>query len=111
MTRLRCEGWWEQDGLGRQPMSGLIIEFADGKLNGSGDDIVGPFTLTGHIRGDVIAIHKQYREQHAIDYHGVSVGEGIYCGDWSYSGDIGGKWSIHMRSVADGPDSGITEIK
>lgn len=111
MTRLRCEGWWEQDGLGRQPMTDLVIEIGDGQLNGDGEDIVGPFSLTGHIQEDALFIHKQYHGQHAIDYHGTSVGEGIYCGDWSWSGYVGGKWSIHMRSVVDGSEMEITEIR
>ncbi len=89
----------------------FVIECGAVRLTGGGDDIPGPFTRMGHVQNNAIVIRKRYHGQHAIDYHGVSVGEGIYCGDWSYSGDVVGKWSIHMRSLADGVDFGITEIK
>jgi hypothetical protein len=92
-------------------MSNLIVEFADGWLNGIGVDIIGPFSLTEHLQDGTIIIRKQYRGQHAIDYHGTSVGEGIYCGNWSYSGYVGGKWSIHMKSVVEGAEDEITEIR
>jgi len=111
MTKTHCEGWWEQSGLGRQPMSNLIVEFDNGQLEGSGDDIVGRFTLTGQVQGDTIVMRKQYCGQHAIDYHGTSVGEGLYHGDWIWSGHVGGKWAVYVRSVAKGEESEITEIR
>src|SRR5947207_8154485 len=43
----RCDGWWEEQGYGRQPMENLRISFGQGRLQGSGSDIVGPFTLSG----------------------------------------------------------------
>ena len=111
MPKFQVDGWWEQSGYGRQPMTNLIIEFTNGQLDGSGDDIVGPFVLSGHIQGDQIVIHKQYLGQHTIDYHGTSDGEGVYFGDWTSCGHVGGKWSIRVRSVAKGSENVITEIR
>jgi hypothetical protein len=99
MPKTQCDGWWEQTGYGRQPMTNLIIYFANGLLAGSGYDIVGRFVLSGHIG------------QHAIDYHGVSAGEGVYFGSWSSHGFVGGKWSIRIRSVVECAESAITEIR
>ena len=111
MPTIQCDGWWEQSGYGCQPMTNLIIEFANGQLAGSGADIIGSFVLSGHIQGDQIEIRKQYLGQHAIDYHGTSDGEGVYFGDWSCSGYVGGKWSIRIRSVAVDSENAITEIR
>src|SRR5690349_1495187 len=47
-----CEGWWEQDILGRQPMRELLLRFEGGQIAGSGHDIVGPFTIAGTIAAD-----------------------------------------------------------
>ncbi len=110
MPNFQCDGWWEQLGYGRKPMTNLFIEFANGQLVGSGDDMVGPFVLNGHVQGDQVVIRKQYLGQHAIDYHGTYNGEGVYFGDWRISGYVGGKWSIHVRSVAEGSESVISEI-
>jgi hypothetical protein len=76
MPTLKCDGWWEQAGFGRQPMNDLIIEFSSRELTGSGEDIVGPFTLIGRIDDDRVFIQKQYLGQHWIDYHGTTSGEG-----------------------------------
>jgi len=111
MAIIRFEGWWEQSGLGRQPMHNLMIEFVNDQLEGNGDDLVGSFVLSGHLQGDQIAIRKQYLGKHVIDYHGKSEGEGIYSGDWSFGGLVGGKWWIRARSIADGSANAITEIR
>ncbi len=42
MSDVRCEGWWEQDGFGRQPMAELLLRFESSQLVGSGVDIIGP---------------------------------------------------------------------
>ena len=110
MPKLKCEGWWEQAGFGRQPMNNLVIQFSSGELSGSGDDIVGPFVLSGRIEDDQILIRKQYLGQHSIDYQGTTHGEGVYFGDWSMHGFVGGKWSIHFRSVADDAATEITRV-
>jgi len=45
-SMLRCEGWWEQVDFGRQPMLDLRIQVAEGRIVGSGSDMVGPFTCS-----------------------------------------------------------------
>ena len=45
MDRVRCEGWWQQGGHGRQPMEQLEISFEGSKLQGTGTDIIGPLSI------------------------------------------------------------------
>ncbi len=97
MARLSCSGWWEQDYFGRQTMHDLHLDFANGQLQGAGDDIVGAFTLRGRIEQDQVYLLKQYVGKHAIEYRGTSDGEGTYFGDWSYAGYSGGKWLIRIE--------------
>lgn len=111
MAKLRCDGWWEQEGYGRQPMTELVIDFVDGRLSGSGTDIVGDFDLIGSIEGDQIAIQKHYIGAHTIDYFGTTDGEGVFFGQWSSFGMIGGNWSIRFRALDGGNGFGtITPI-
>ena len=111
MPKLTCEGWWEQVGFGRQPMSDLVMNYESGSLCGSGTDVVGDFELTGKIDSETIYIRKQYVGKHSIDYHGSTHGEGVYFGDWSSYGLVGGKWSICVRRVAGGGPKQITPIQ
>lgn len=99
MHRFRCTGWWEQPGLGRQPMDQLVLEYADGALSGSGTDIVGEFVLSGRMTGPTVFLLKQYIDRHKIEYHGTWDGEGIYSGKWSYYGAVGGDWLIAVKSL------------
>lgn len=101
MPKMTCDGWWEQEGYGRQPMTDLVIEFTDGRLLGQGDDIVGPFVLKGQLDDDRLYLRKQYIGQHAIDYHGSSMGEGNYAGQWSVNGYVGGEWSIRFLALSE----------
>jgi hypothetical protein len=110
MPKLKCEGWWEQDGFGRQPMSGLVIDFSEGQLTGSGEDIVGAFVIRGSIQDNQVLIRKQYLGKHFIDYRGTADGEGLYTGDWYAGGVSGGKWSIRFRSFVDNDAVKIIEI-
>ena len=110
MATLLCDGWWEQEEFGRQSMSDLVIEFCDGALSGSGDDIVGRFLIDGRIEGAQITIQKQYIGKHSIQYHGTTDGEGVYFGDWSTGGYIGGEWSIRFRSQTPSEKSPIRQL-
>ena len=101
MAKLICDGWWEQEGFGRQPMNNLEVDVNHSDLSGSGDDIIGPFALRGKVAGDRIAIRKQYHGQHSIDYHGTTDGEGMFFGHWSAGPVIGGKWLIRIRSATE----------
>src|SRR5689334_2599846 len=76
-----CEGWWEQDILGRQPMRELLLRFEGGQIAGSGHDIVGPFTIAGTIAADGnVAMVKRYVGAHAVRYVGSYDGEGLMWG-------------------------------
>ena len=110
MATLLCDGWWEQEEFGRQPMSDLVIDFSNGALSGSGDDIVGRFVIDGRIEGDQILIHKQYLGKHSIQYHGTTDGEGVYFGDWSAGDYVGGKWSIRFRTLTQSGPLNIPQL-
>ncbi len=101
MTLFQCVGWWEQEGYGRQQMSDLQLSFADGKVTGTGLDIVGPFRLDGFLEESRIALLKQYIGKHQIQYYGESIGEGAYSGNWSCYGLVGGRWLIGVGRTAD----------
>jgi len=94
-TNVRCEGWWEQEGFGRQPMYELTISLLDGNLHGQGRDIVGPFTLNGQVVQDQVAILKRYLGQHSVEYYGAYDGEGTFAGHWEIGGDRG-TWIIQI---------------
>ena len=100
MSLVHCEGWWEQAEFGRQPMDPLTVEFDTGRISGSGNDIVGLFTLTGTIEGGNVAIVKQYIGQHSVDYVGTFDGEGTMHGRWGIAGWFGGNWMIKIAAHA-----------
>jgi hypothetical protein len=94
-----CEGWWQQTDFGRQPMRDLRLQFGDGKISGSGYDIVGLFTFAGTLsdQGRVVMI-KRYLGQHKVDYVGQYDGEGVLWGDW-HIGPWKDRWMIKISSV------------
>lgn len=102
---VRCAGWWEQDGLGRQMMEPLQVRFEDDHLVGAGTDVIGDFTLRGVIRDSTVTIVKQYVGAHSVDYPGTFDGEGTLQGLWSIHG-IGGRWLIKVVAS----EAGSTEI-
>jgi len=53
-----CSGWWEQEEFGRQSMHELQLAFEDGRVAGTGTDIVGDFEVRGEIRGNTILFAK-----------------------------------------------------
>ena len=94
----RCDGWWEEQGYGRQPMENLRIACEQGCLQGAGTDIVGPFTLTGTIAADGgVFIHKQYIGRHDVEYTGTFDGEGTMWGQWRIE-CWQGPWMIKIRA-------------
>ncbi|MCS6866741.1 MAG: hypothetical protein RMJ56_09135 [Gemmataceae bacterium] len=81
----RWDGFWVQDGWGRQAMAPLILQFAHGHVTGQGRDRVGVFTFHGdynELTGEVRMI-KQYLGQHRVVYVGQPDGEGSIIGRWS----------------------------
>lgn len=103
------EGWWEQDVYGRQRMNPLVLTFTDGKIQGSGKDIVGPFTMTGVLRDGQVVIHKQYVDRHATKYVGQFDGEGSMQGSW-HIGDSTGTWGIRYLGTPT-TDDDIADIR
>ena len=78
------EGFWVQEGFGRQPMRAFELRFSEGEVRGSGRDIVGPFTIAGAYdmqTGRVVMV-KQYLGKHAVAYTGDPDGEGSIQGTW-----------------------------
>lgn len=96
MVKMKCSGWWEQQGYGRQSMDDLELSFENGHVRGIGTDIVGDFVFSGVVNDQGIHLHKQYVGQHSIKYHGTYDGEGVYFGRWDYAGYLGGNWLIRV---------------
>ncbi|MGB7343054.1 MAG: hypothetical protein WBD20_02480 [Pirellulaceae bacterium] len=98
---IQAEGWWEQDYFGRQAMNPLVLNFDNGNVTGSGNDIVGPFTMSGVIKDGNVAIKKRYVGQHDTDYIGQFDGEGTMQGKWHIH-EMTGPWMIHLRGPREG---------
>ena len=103
MSRVNCEGWWEQPGYGRQPMERLQLSFDEQEVSGSGFDIVGLFEFSGRIENGNVALVKKYLDKHCVDYVGTIDGEGTLHGTWHIDG-WQGPWLIKIVSHADLPD-------
>lgn len=107
---IHCEGWWEQRPFGREPMENLRLSLHDGRLEGAGTDVVGPFTFAGTITKDgAVAMQKQYLGKHSVDYFGTYDGEGVLSGQWTIPGDRGA-WMIRLRRLELDDDAEIKEI-
>lgn len=98
---VQCEGWWEQDGFGRQPMLDLQLKFTAEEITGTGTDLIGDFEFRGSIKGTAIQLTKQYIGAHAVDYIGLWDGEGTYQGTWNISGYMG-RWLIKVVRAESG---------
>jgi hypothetical protein len=68
----------------------LVLRMGDGRIDGEGDDCIGPFTFGGHYdeQGHVVMV-KQYIGRHQVRYEGSYDGEGTIFGRWS----IGELWT------------------
>ena len=108
MTWMNCEGWWEQPGFGRQTMSDLRLQYANGLVEGRGKDVVGAFQIHGSVNATTASLIKQYDDAHEVTYHGMRDGEGAFFGRWSIFG-LGGKWLIKIRST-EGQSSRIHDL-
>ena len=83
----RWEGFWQQEGWGRQPMTAFTLNFAGGRVTGGGRDVIGPFTYVGEYdetTGRVVMV-KQYvgPHRHQVGYVGQPDGEACIQGTWS----------------------------
>jgi hypothetical protein len=80
------EGFWEQDGYGRQPMEQFELHFRpDGTVRGHGRDMVGRFTFAGQFDpgSGRVEMVKQYHGAHQVHYDGRPDGEGCILGTWT----------------------------
>jgi hypothetical protein len=85
-------GFWIQPRLGKQRMT-LWLQFANGSVNGSGRDIVGPFNFTGvyDLKTGRVLMTKQYEGAHTVQYDGANNGDGMWLwGLWNIRSHRGG---------------------
>jgi hypothetical protein len=104
-------GYWEQTFWGRQPMHDLVLRFADGRVEGSGVDIIGRFTFSGtYDEHGNVKLTKQYVGKHAVLYRGTYDGEGTIFGRWSIGKLFSGPFALTLsgQSAADAPVIHIT---
>jgi hypothetical protein len=101
-NHLRCTGWWEQGGIGREEMEGLLMQLTDGKITGSGYDVVGIFTFDGVLDADnQVQMLKFYMGQHTVLYRGQYDGKNRMWGNWQI-GWMSGPWEIVFRDGEEG---------
>jgi hypothetical protein len=102
-------GHWDQEPFGRQPMGSLVLRFHDGRIEGEGRDIIGPFTFTGEydMHGAVRMVkHYHGRRSHQVFYHGTYDGEGTIFGQWRIPPDWTGSFALSPvlgKSMTDVP--------
>ena len=106
------DGFWQQEGWGRQPMTPFRLHFAGGRVTGEGKDVIGRFTFAGEYdeRTGRVEMVKQYVGLHTVDYNGEPDGEGCLQGTWHIGDDYKGPFLL--RPVVRRPrgDEPIQEI-
>ena len=104
-------GYWEQEVYGRQPMGPLRLRFADGRIEGEGRDIIGPFTFEGEYddRGRIHMV-KQYLGLHRVLYEGSYDGEGTIFGQWSIPPFWSGSFALSPVAGKPPPDAPIESL-
>jgi len=93
-------------------MEHLRLAFAAPRIEGSGDDVIGPFVLDGVITsGGGVSLQKTYVGKHDVIYDGHYDGEGRMWGTWKCGPDTG-RWMISLRRDGDASDGGehVVEI-
>lgn len=89
------EGFWEADGYDRGWMRPLALRFADGYVEGEGEDVIGSFTFRGtYSAAGQVVLTKQYLGQHAVRYDGQADEGGGLVGRWSIGPDWGGPFAL-----------------
>jgi hypothetical protein len=106
-------GYWEQRGMGRQPMDDLMLQLGDGLIRGGGRDIIGRFTFYGRMeQNGRVLLTKQYIGQHAVAYQGEYDGEGTIFGQWSIGSFDSGDFLLRLsRGAGLAGASEIEEIR
>lgn len=88
-------GYWDQQAFGRQPMGPLVLRFRDGRIEGEGRDIIGPFTFAGEYdETGAVRMVKQYLGRHQVCYQGIYDGEGTIFGEWRIPPYWAGKFAL-----------------
>ena len=85
-------GFWIQQRLGKQPMS-LSLQFVEGRVAGSGRDIIGRFDFSGiyDLKSGRVIMTKQYEGRHRVQYDGANQGDGMWLwGVWNIRSARGG---------------------
>ena len=78
-------GFWIQRRWGKQQMS-LSLAFVEGRVSGSGRDIVGRFDFNGtyDLKTGRVLMTKQYEGAHRVEYDGTNQGDGMWLwGVWN----------------------------
>ena len=77
--------WLQRPQLKDRQKMDLSLTFADGKIRGDGNDMIGAFTMQGRydVKSGKVTINKYYVGQHHVLYEGwAEPGKGIW-GVWS----------------------------
>ena len=75
-------------------MRKLVLRFSAGEVEGSGTDLIGPFTFQGTYASDgSVTLVKHYR-RHNVQYKGTYDGEGTIFGEWSIGKFWRGKFAL-----------------
>jgi hypothetical protein len=107
----RWRGYWEQTIWGRQSMRNLVLRFAEGRVDGRGVDVIGPFTFQGQYdAAGSVTLLKQYVGRHSVVYRGRYDGEGTIYGEWSISGAWRGPFALSPEDVEVPADTPILTI-
>jgi hypothetical protein len=109
---ISCDGWWQQVSYGRQPMRDLYLAFSAGQIDGSGHDLVGPFTLLGTLDpAGRVEMKKQYLGLWSVDYIGTYDGEGLLFGHWQI-GVLTDQWLIRLKPsrAVDSADTAVQAL-
>jgi hypothetical protein len=76
-------------------MREFVLLFRDGRVAGSGVDVVGRFTFDGEYdAGGAVRLTKQYVGKHAVEYDGRYDGEGTIAGTWTIAPVWSGRFAL-----------------
>lgn len=108
----RWDGFWFQEGWGRQSMTAFTLRFAGGRVSGGGRDVIGPFTFSGEYDAATgrVRLVKQYVGRHRVLYVGQPDGEGSIAGTWSMGEYHSGPFLLRPAASRPRGDEPIEEI-
>jgi hypothetical protein len=108
----RWDGFWFQEGWGRQSMTPFTLRFTNGRITGDGRDVVGRFTFSGEYDETTgrLRMVKQYVGRHRVLYVGQPDGEGSIQGTWSMGESHAGPFLLRPAIPKPAGDEPIREI-